>query len=160
MFIKILSYDRHLINNLIDEVKIGIVYQDKYRTSLNVKNKIEEFMNAPPLKTIESFPCTLISIDAADEEQLKYLIENAGIDILYVAPLRAFDLEIITSISRKNKITTLTGIPEYVDMGIALGLELKGDKPRIIVNLTAAKAEGADFSSRLLKLARVIEKDS
>jgi hypothetical protein len=33
---------------------------------------------------------------------------------------------------------------------------VRGQKPLILVNLTAARAEGADISSQLLSIARVI----
>jgi len=38
-----------------------------------------------------------------------------------------------------------------------VGVGLKGESPEIIINLPAAREEGSDFSSSLLKLARVIE---
>jgi hypothetical protein len=44
-----------------------------------------------------------------------------------------------------------------MDLGISIGFEVKGQSPEIVINLQSAKAEGMDFSSRLLQLARVIE---
>jgi hypothetical protein len=48
-------------------------------------------------------------------------------------------------------------VPDYVGAGCAVGIGTEGEKPLIIINLPAAKAEGADFSSQLLQLAKVIE---
>ena len=67
-------------------------------------------------------------------------------------------MEKITNLSRDKKILTLTGVPDYVDSGLTVGIGTKGRKPRIIINLLAAKAEGADFSSGLLNLAKVVKK--
>lgn len=39
----------------------------------------------------------------------------------------------------------------------SVGIDLTGDRPDIVINLPAAKAEGADFDAQLLKLARVIQ---
>ena len=78
-------------------------------------------------------------------------------DILYVAPLRAFDLEPIVRVSRDLKVTTLTGVSDYCEAGIAVGIGLKGERPEIIINLKGACAEGAGFSSRLLRLCKVVQ---
>ena len=79
-----------------------------------------------------------------------------GIRVLYVAPLRAVAIGEVVAISRARKITTLTGVPEFVEKGIALGIALRAERPLILVHLAAARAEGADFNSQLLKLARVL----
>ena len=73
--------------------------------------------------------------------------------------LRAFDLAAITDWARKSRIVTLTGIPAFVDRGVSVGIDLQGGKPRILINLQAARAEGADFDSGLLKLARIVERE-
>ena len=70
----------------------------------------------------------------------------------------AFETEKITGVSRAKKVITLTSVPDYVESGLAVGIGVKGGKPRIIINLPAAKAEGANFSSQLLRLAKVIMK--
>ncbi|MCK4591646.1 MAG: YfiR family protein, partial [Candidatus Latescibacteria bacterium] len=84
-------------------------------------------------------------------------VSRNNIDILYVAPLRALGVKTITGVSRAKRILTLTGVPDYVESGLAVGIGIKGEKPRVIINSPAAKAEGADFSSQLLKLAKVIK---
>jgi hypothetical protein len=65
-------------------------------------------------------------------------------------------IEEIVAISRAHRITTLTGVPGFVEKGIALGLALRAERPLILVHLVAARAEGADLDSQLLKLARVL----
>jgi hypothetical protein len=76
--------------------------------------------------------------------------------VLYVSPLRGIDISDIIRVSRETGVTTITGVPRYVDEGIAIGLDLKADRPEIVVNLEGARAEGADFTAQLLKLARVV----
>ena len=50
----------------------------------------------------------------------------------------------------------MTGVPEYVDQGVAVGVGIRKDRPLIIVNLEQARAEGSVFSSQLLALARIV----
>lgn len=74
-----------------------------------------------------------------------------------MAPLRAVNMATITARTRKSSVITLTGVPSFVDEGLAVGIDLQGEKPRLLVNRKAAGAEGAKFSSRLLKLARIVD---
>ncbi|MCP4633665.1 MAG: YfiR family protein [candidate division Zixibacteria bacterium] len=157
LFLKIIACDRDLESRFGDEIKIGIVYQSKFRASLDVKNRLIEVMQESPIKDIEGIPINYIPIDLGGVSTLASSISNAGVDILYITPLRALDVKQISDISRENRITTLTGIPEYVKDGLAVGISSKGEKPLIIINLEAAKTEGAKFSSQLLKLAEIIE---
>ena len=83
--------------------------------------------------------------------------EEEGIDVFYVAPLRAIEVRKIAEISRLNGIKTITGVPEYVSDGLGVGIGLLKQRPLIIINLKAARAEGSEFRSQLLKLSRVIE---
>jgi YfiR/HmsC-like len=73
-----------------------------------------------------------------------------------VSPLRAFAVEDVVLLARSSQITTLTGVPRYVETGCAIGLDLKGDRPHILINLAASRAEGADLNAQLLKLARLV----
>ena len=89
--------------------------------------------------------------------QVQWAVLASGADVLYITPMRAVDLGSITKQTRAAARVTLTGVPEYVDAGIAVGVDLQGERPRILINLAAARAEGADFDSRLLKLAKIVE---
>jgi hypothetical protein len=74
-----------------------------------------------------------------------------------VTPLRAADLRLLMAAARTSRITTVTGVPEYVETGLAIGIGVKGERPEIVINLTASRAEGADLDAQLLKLARIVK---
>ena len=76
--------------------------------------------------------------------------------MLYVSPLRATPLRDVITASRAMRVTTVTGVPRYVESGLAIGVDMKGERPEIVINLAASRAEGADLTSHLLKLARVV----
>ena len=91
-----------------------------------------------------------------DRANLRVAISRNKVNILYIAPLRTLELNRITRLSRARKLMTLTGVPHYVKSGLAVGIGVRGKNPRIIINLPAARAEGSNFSSQLLRLAKVI----
>jgi hypothetical protein len=92
-----------------------------------------------------------------DEVNIQDEISKHNINLIFVCPLRGISLETITSLCREKKILSFADVSSYVENKLSVGIEMKGEKPQIIINLKNSKAEGADFSSQLLKLSRVIE---
>jgi len=157
LFLKILTFDRNFKNRVGDEIKLGIVFQSKFRGSNSIKDRFVQVMNEYLIKSVEGIQINQILIDI-NKVNLEGFIARNEVDILYITPVRAFGINQITRVSRKENVLTITGIPDYVESGIAVGIGMKGNKPRIIINLPASKNEGCDFSSQLLKLAKVIMK--
>lgn len=156
LFAKILTFDRNLKARAGGELKIGVLYQKKVRSSLEAQEEFLRAMCADPGRRIDGLPLNCVAIEWTNARDVEAAVVSKGIRVLYVAPLRAVAIEEIIAISRARKITTLTGVPEFVEKGIALGLALRAERPLILVHLAAARAEGADFNSQLLKLARVV----
>jgi hypothetical protein len=157
LFLKILSFDRNLTERAGKQIVLAVIYQKKYRESLDAKNEFEDVTGKSAITKIDSLPIKFIAIDMSDNTDLVSTIDKNQVDIIYLAPVKALKIESITAISRQKHLITLTGVPEYVQAGVAVGIGAKGDKPQILVNLPAAKAEGINFDSQLLKLAKIID---
>jgi hypothetical protein len=156
LFPKILEFDRNLQSRAGDEIVIGILYQRNFRDSRNARNDLLSAAEQQSLTTIAGIPVRFVSIDS-DEQPLASAVETEQLDLLYVSPLRAFDLQQISALSRQHAFVTLTGVPDYVaEVGIAIGIGSRGGRPEIVINLPACEAGGVDFHSQLLQLARVI----
>lgn len=152
---RVLPFDRQFRARVGDELVIGVIYQRRYRESLNASSAVEEALNGHT--RIDGLPVRVVRIELTDVALLSESIETSDIDVLYVAPLRAQSLARITAITRTLRVLTFTGVPTYVDDGVAVGVTIRGQRPQILINLEAATAEGAHFSSELLKLARIVE---
>jgi hypothetical protein len=50
----------------------------------------------------------------------------------------------------------VTGVPDYVRRGVAVGIGVVQDKPQVLINLAAARAEGSDFDASLLRIATIL----
>ena len=154
---KILVFDRNLKARVGEEIVVGVVFQSLYRASLAAK---DEFLSAAEKSRdlrIDGLAIRCIAIDLKNDLPLEDVLAEDKIDVLYVAPLRAYDIRTIAAASRARRILSLTGVPEYVRNDLAVGIDAIGGKPRILINLAASKAEGCDFSSKLLNLATVIQ---
>ena len=132
-------------------ITLGVLYQEKYRTSFVAAHELCDAF----LRTRLPVRCVLIDISVP--VQLADLLAGHDIDAVYFTPLRAVDVAVLLLPLRTKRIRSVTSVDEYVTSGVALGLALRGDHAQIVVNLPAARMEGSDFSSQLLKLARVIQ---
>jgi hypothetical protein len=156
LFLKIMSYDRNLAPRTEEVFLIGLAFQGRVRESLQVKEDILASYKASPLQELAGIPVRVVLIDL-NKTRLEDALAALRPDALYICPLRAYDLEKISESSRRAGILTLTGVPDYVRGGLSVGVDVVGGRPRILINLPSARAEGADFSSRLLHLATVIK---
>lgn len=145
LFEKIWTMDRTFSHRRV--VTIGVVYQRLNRASFNAKEQILEAGRGS-----RSIQFRLIDVENASLQEA----DLTAVQVLYFTPLRSIDLRELLARTRANGIRTMTGVPEYVEIGVAVGLTVERDRPRILINLEASRAEGSDFSSQLLKLARVI----
>jgi hypothetical protein len=155
--LKILTYDRNFRIRVGEGVVIGILYQRKFKRSLDFKEELTRVIDRSGIEEIDSIPLRCVPVDLGEDVNLDSLVTKHKLDVLYVAPLRSFDIRTIAALSRARKITTFASVPEYVESGLSVGIGAKDHKPQLIINLAAAKAEGCDFDSELLKLAEVIE---
>ncbi len=159
IMVKILNFDRKLPERLGDRLTVGVLYQGRYRTSANVGGEVcRTFMGLPQsaLGALESLQITCVGLDLDQVSDLAATLKRERIQVLYVSPLRAYSLDDVVAVTRAADITTLTGVPRYVETGCAIGVDMKGDRPEIVINLPASRAEGAELNAQVLKLARVV----
>jgi hypothetical protein len=81
----------------------------------------------------------------------------AGMDALYVTAGAEADLPAIVALARAQHVTTFGAKQSFVEHGLGLGVFVIADKPTILVNVAAAKAEGAQFASELFKIAQAVK---
>ncbi len=154
---KVLSFDKELRNHDSAQLTIAVIYQRDVTVSEALYAEFFEVVNNTEELIIQNLKVRCISIDLSSEKNLRLIVSKSKIDVFYIAPLRAFDIRTILKLSSEQSILTTTGVKEYIDAGVSVGIGTKRNRPQIVINLPQAKAEGADFSSRLLKLAKIIE---
>ena len=151
LFLKVISFDR-LRNKLPDTLLVvGVAYQNGFRASTTTRDEVER-----ALKTSADRRVRVVMIDL-DRENLDEVMRHQHVTLLYVAPLRAYNIADIATASANAHAMTVTGVLKYVEQGLAVGVRLLGDHPKLMVNLPASRRCGVNFSSDLLKLAQVLE---
>ncbi len=155
VFSQVMRFDRNFAQGE-DEVVLAVLYQSRSRESVEIRNQIFEAFGGEG--AFAGRPLRIIGIDVGDRDgkgSLQRMLPS-GVDLLYLAPVRSFDVSSVAEAAAELGIPAITGTPDYVDQGLAIGVRREQGRPRILVNLESARAMGSDLSSELLKLARIV----
>ncbi len=148
LLLKILTFDRHL-TYAPEPLVVGIVFQGRNRASAAIGDEVRgRFASVVPLMRV-------VMIDLDDTSDLRAILLRKSVRVLYVAPLQAVSVSTVAEATRGQRVVSVTGVPRYVEQGLSVGIDLNGARPRIVINLAASRAEGAEFSAELLKLVRL-----
>lgn len=154
---KIFSFDRNFRSRIKGEIVFLVIYQRNYRASLNIKNEINELVQTQEYQSYQEFNIKYKYLNIETTSDLERYLSNNYVSVIYICPLKIIDISGISEITQSKKIISIASVPDYIEDGISVGFEIKEDRPQIYINLKQAKSEGIDFSSQLLKLARVIQ---
>lgn|GEM_PF-1178677 len=155
LFLKVLTFDRQLRARAASgEVVVVVAYQGGNGPTVRLKDEVLRLI-ATERVGIAGLPLRAVATDL-DRESLAETLRTTGAAALYVPPLRGFDLSAVVAAARAERVTTFSAVPADVARGLTVGVRLQGDRPRLLINVVAARLEGADFSAELLKLAVLV----
>jgi hypothetical protein len=153
---KVLTFDRLLPRHDDERFSVAVLFQDNYQKSVDTRDEFACACRAYNDLQVAGMPIRVIYLGWQGLDKLAYALEKYEIGALYFTPLNRVPIDRVRILCRHYQVTTLTGVPEYVQAGLAVGIGLAMERPKILINLSAARAEGADFSSQLLKLSTVM----
>lgn len=152
LFGKIWMFDRSVANN--DHLVVAVLYQSTLRSSAEAKEQLIAAVRTGGSK-IQCIPVALDDVESGVRE-----LQRVKADVFYVTEMRGINIPDVVRISRARHIKTITVVEGYVEAGVAIGLRVRNDKPVIVVNLVAAKAEGSDLTAQLLRLSTIIDEQA
>ena len=154
ILLKVLSFDRQLHTRAREGVVVGIVMQGGNRASVMARDAAVDLLTAPGT-TVDGIAVRVVSIDL-DRQSIGNIFADQLYTHLYITPLRAVDIRELAAAARVARVITMTGVPGHLNDGLSLSVGLRAGRPKILVNVNASRAEGADLSAELLKLAEVV----
>jgi hypothetical protein len=149
---KILTYDRNFEKKAGAELVIGIVYDPSNLDSAKATTELGNALYQSKDKTVKQLPVKYYTIEYVNNAALEAFVKEKGISVLYLAPGNTRNLTNILQLSQELRLTTLTGVPDYVRRGAAVGLAQGADRPQILVNLQSTRNEGSDFEASFLSM--------
>ena len=157
LYARVLSFDHNVNQRLKESTKVAVLFQKKLRQSVLVKEEAEAFFKSNAWAEWETTQVEFHYFDVSNNDDLEEKLTANTINVVILMPVRNFDVSRLAIICRSIGASSFTPIPENLRMGLSLSVSLKNNKPSILLNLAAARAEGADFSANLLKIATIIE---
>lgn len=158
LILKVLTFDRNLRKRAGDEIVLGIVYQKEWNTSQNIKDGLVKVMVESSPRELEGIPIRQVAIEFRDKNDFSFKMAIGKVNILYVAPVSPPVLKAILDVCRARRIPTFTGVPSFIERGVAVGFRKRGTHAEILINFQSAREQGFNFSSRLLHISRLFGK--
>lgn len=153
---KTLTYDLNLKARCPRGLHIGVVGRLGNENSLSIAKETIAEIKANAGKKVKGLGISVEPVIVAGMEGIKKAVAEKEINMLYLSPGLSNMLGPIVKFAKQNKIVLLTGESELVQKGAAVGAVLRDKKPKILVHLRAASAQGAEFDARLLRLVEVV----
>lgn len=150
LFLKVISFDRQRVQSEPTLV-VGVAFQSGFRLSSVTREDAERAFRSMSDRKVK-----VVAIDL-DRDNLDDVMAQHRVSLLYVAPLRAYSIRSIADAAANAHATTITGVSQYVTQGLSVSARLQSDRPKLLINLAAARKCGANFAAELLKLAQVVE---
>lgn len=158
LLLKILTYDRSFQYKAKSGVTIGVVYVSGDPESVKAKDAILKTLQLVSDRTIKNQPIRHVALEFTTAAALEKAVRANHVNVFYIAPGNTDSLAALMKLSRTYAITTATGVPEYVQRGVAIGIGIRPDKkPEILINLPSSRSEGSEFDASLLRIATVVK---
>lgn len=157
LLLRVLVYDRNLKGRAGDAVRVAVVYRSGDASSEAERDALMAAYQEVAREVVaQGLPVKVEALawrDAADFAarlgQRRFAAVHAGRGLAAV-------VEELARAARKSQSLTFAPAREMVSAGLAVGLVFRGDRAGLVVNLGAARAEGAELDPALLQLAEVL----
>lgn len=153
---KILSLEKNLVRSNEKNYNLSVLYSKEQRNSAQVFASFSKAVNEFGIR-IKNKEATVLPFDISSKGSFRSFVRSNKIKLLYITPLRGVDISEITKICKEESVLTITGVEDYIENDVSVVLSLEQSKLQIMINPTSSKQEGADFSSRLLRIAKLID---
>jgi hypothetical protein len=156
ILLRVLAYDRNLAGRAGDTVRVAVLYRPGDSASERSAAELVAAAGAVE-RSVAGRPVRLISVpySAATVERD---LERTGASATFVCSGLTDDVARVAEATQKRAILSFSSEENMVHSGLAIGVVRRGERAAILVNLIAARAERADLSAELLRLAEVVRR--
>ncbi len=156
VLLRALAYDDGLKTRAVDKIVIAVVVPN---LSAAADNPIHAGMKGISNLTIQGMPLSIVDLHYTDSTALKRAIVTKDVDVLYLGKGLDGVVAEIVRVGRELRVPSMAIQASYLTEGVAVAAVQtdQGDKPKLVVNLASAKAQGMLLRPELLRIAQVIE---
>ncbi len=150
---KAISYERRLAETKGKTVGVAVLYAAEKSAS---KRGAQEWVAA--FQLLGALKVHGVAVEAwavpYQQDRISDFVRAHGVDVLLACDGTPYAA--IAALAREHKILSAGDTPAGITSSLSLGVFIEKNKPRILINMRAARAEGAVFSAKLLQLAELL----
>jgi hypothetical protein len=155
LLLKVAGYDKNLGARAPDLVRVLLLAKPTSASGNHVAQLAGRVLSGKALagRAVEA------SVQPfSDAAGLAQRIKEQRVAIVYLAPgFDAGELQAIAKALSGLSVLSVGALSRFVQSGTVLGFDLISGKPKLLIHQKRARDQGVDFSSQVLKLAKVIE---
>lgn len=155
LFDNVPAFDRTFDERGAEPRVVGVLYRSQFRPSALARSELDDLYEENAV-TLGGRETRLVAIELTTTGELEGALIEEAVDLLYIPPRRGGVIADIARLSDEHRVATLTGVRDYVDLGVAVGIGLRGDRLEVLVNRDASRAQGMDLGSQLLAVTSVL----
>lgn len=156
-----LTYDKSLDRGEDETLHIGLLYFPDVNKSKKEALEFYKVLESYKDKKVRGLNINTMLFAYNGCNSLKSKVSVEHIDVLYIGKAKKEVVKDVIKVTQSNKVLSLTSAASYVSMcGISMAVGLKENKPKIYLNLSSTKAEGADFSAKFLRVVKIVSENN
>jgi len=150
---RLLPYDRSFEHKVKSEVVVLLLQRAGNADSVNAVGQVQKVLT--DIGAINGLPLRIETVPFTSAQGLAALCTARGANAVYISPSFADSVRDISHALDGSGVLSFAAVEDYVPGGIVVGVEVVAGKPKMSINLTQARAQGIDFPSGVLSLARI-----
>jgi hypothetical protein len=159
LLLRVLAYDRRVAAAPGEALTVAVVSPDDDPEARAEQVAIvRELEDAARGFLVSGRRVRVVAVPWRDAEALEATLRQERAAALYVVAALAAKVPAISAATRAASVLTFAGARGLVDDGLAVGLVVRAERAGVLVNLPAARAEGASLDSSLLSVAEVVKR--
>ena len=158
ILLRILAYDRRLAAATDKPVRIGVVYRLGLPSAEREANEMVAALAAAAKRIRVAGRIVEVIPLPYSAQAFAPSIGDAKLSTVVVGSGLEREVPLIFAATRKHKVLSLTMDEPLAGSGLSIAVTRRGERAVILVDLAAARAEGADLSAGLLRLAEVLRR--
>jgi hypothetical protein len=149
LLLRVLAYDRNLKERAGEGVTITVLSGGQ---PCDLESALEV---AAKQLSVGGLPVTVSTLPWGPGADARLAAQKPA--AVYLCPGLSGAVGPIIAISRKQHALSFSGSADDVRAGVGVGMVAKAERASLVVNLVAARAEGASLDSALLRVAEVLD---
>jgi hypothetical protein len=157
LLLRILAYDRNITKRAGKTVSVLVLArQGDHASEERARQLVGAFEEVAREVVVAGLPVKAEMLLARDAAALDSGLESSPAALVFVDEAFAPAVPDLARVTRRRGALSAGGSREFAEAGLAVAVVLRQARASVVVNLQAARQEGADLASALLAVAELV----